>query len=133
IARFAPQLSAVPCVDAKGVGPGGWPRQPLRRKRMSNPNQPKPSQPQQGNPRPGQQQGGGGQKPGQQQQGGGRQKPGQPPGSGCSPRRREPWTPTPATFTNTAPAGGGAIVRWIAVYGGVQRMWTRFLFEQAGL
>src|SRR5262249_59412096 len=78
IARLASQLSAVPCVDAKG----GWPRQPLRRKRMSNPNQPKPSQPQQGNPRPGQQQGGGGQKPGQQQQGGGHQKPPQQPGQG---------------------------------------------------
>src|SRR5262249_35653302 len=49
---------------------------------MSNPNQPKPSQPQQGNPRPGQQQGGGGQKPGQQQQGGGQQKPPQPRGQG---------------------------------------------------
>jgi len=77
IARFASQLSAVPCVDAKGE-----PRQSLRRERMSNPNQPKPNQPQQGNPRPDQQQGGGGQKPGQQQQGGGQQKPGQQPGQG---------------------------------------------------
>src|SRR5262249_33425747 len=51
-------------------------------KYMNNPNQPKPNQPQQGNPRPGQQQGGGGQKPGQQQQGGGQQKPGQQPGQG---------------------------------------------------
>src|SRR5262249_34826994 len=58
---------------------GGTNRQ---EKCMNNPNQPKPSQPQQGNPRPGQQQGGGGQKPGQQQQGGGQQKPGQQPGQG---------------------------------------------------
>jgi type VI secretion system secreted protein VgrG len=49
---------------------------------MNNPNQQKPNQPQQSNPRPGQQQGGGGQKPGQQQQGGGQQKPSQQPGQG---------------------------------------------------
>ena len=44
---------------------------------MNNPNQQKPNQQQQNNPRPGEQHGGGGQKPGQQQQGGGQQKPGQ--------------------------------------------------------
>src|SRR5262249_4454697 len=51
-------------------------------KGMNNPNQREPNQPKQGNPRRGQQQGGGGQKPGQQQQGGGQQKPPQQPGQG---------------------------------------------------
>ena len=87
---------------------------------MSNPNQPKPNQPQQGNPRPDQQQGGGGQKPGQQQQGGGQQKPGQQPGQGG---HQAAWIaePDPTDFHHNGPAVGGAIMRWIDVYGGIQR------------
>ena len=76
---------------------------------MNNPNQQKPNQQQQNNPRPGEQHGGGGQKPGQQQQGGGQQKPGQ----GGQPRRRSPGWPA----GRHQPLGGKPRILSISLHG----------------